>query len=241
MNIRTKKIIVFVILLMTVAAVIISQASHFSPRFKNYFKTLQVEKQREEAIIEIKKEITENLSADYLEVDFICQAPLQTKENWEYHEESCEEAALLQAYLYKTETEMTKQAAHIEILNMINWQIENMGSHRDLYAEEMKEFIVGYYSLDTEKVKIINNATIDDIKTQISLGHPIIAPVTGEILDNPYYPYPGYHMLTIIGYTEDMIITNDNGTKRGKDFSYDIEIFEKALTDTGANIIILDL
>jgi hypothetical protein len=188
-----------------------------------------------------KENLTTNTSSAeaYLEVQFICQAPLQTEENWTLHEESCEEAALLQAYLYTVGEEMTREEANEKILDMIAWQEENMGGHHDLYSEEMGEFIMGYYELKENQIRIIKNATIEDIKTEIKAGHPVIAPITGEILQNPYYPYPGYHMLTIIGFTEDRIITNDNGTRNGADFSYDIEIFEEAYKDASGDLIIL--
>lgn len=189
---------------------------------------------------EIEKEVIVPPQA-YLEVPFICQAPLQTEANWVYHEESCEEAAVLQAYLYETEHTLTKQEAHEAILDMIEWQNQNFGGHYDIYAEKIKEFTVGYYSIDEDKVEIIYDATIDDIKKQITIGHPVIVPITGEILRNPYYPYPGYHALVVIGFTEDRIITNDNGTRRGADFSYDNEVFKAAMDDSGADIVIIKL
>ncbi len=178
---------------------------------------------------------------EYLNVPFICQAPLETEANWVFHEESCEEAALLQSYLYETGNTMTKEEANTVILDMIDWQNEHMGGHLDLYADEMREFIKGYYNLEKDEIKTIYGATIEDIKSEISSGHPVIAPVMSGLLTNPYYPYPGYHMLLVTGYTEDKIITNDNGTKRGKDFSYDIEEFKQALEGTGGNVISLRL
>lgn len=174
----------------------------------------------------------------YLEVPFICQAPLQTEENWKLHEESCEEAALLQAYLYKTRSNISKEEADEVILDMIEWQKVNLGSHHDLHTEEMQKFIKGYYGIDSE---IIYNAKIDDIKKLISENEPVIVPLTSGLLNNPYYPYPGYHMLTVIGYTKDKIITNDNGTRRGANYSYDIDVFEKAMADVGNDILILKL
>ncbi len=136
---------------------------------------------------------------------------------------------------------MTKQEANQEILDMIAWQEENFGGHFDIYADQVKEFIVGFYQIDPSKIEIIYSATIEDLKRELADGHPVIVPITGEILKNPYYPYPGYHMLTAIGYTEDKIITNDNGTRRGKDFSYDIEVFNEAMQDTGGDIVIIKL
>lgn len=173
----------------------------------------------------------------YIPVNFICQAPLQTEKNWELHEESCEEAAVLQAYLYENNKAISKEQANEEILKMIDWQKRNFGTHKDLYADELKEFIIKYYNLQEDEVAIIFDASLEDIKKKISKNHPVIVPITGEILNNPYYPYPGYHMLIVIGYSEDRIITNDNGTRRGANYSYDNKIFEKAFRDAGGDIL----
>ena len=136
---------------------------------------------------------------------------------------------------------LTKEEANIEILHMIEWQKKNFGGHHDLYADQLKKFAIGYYALNENQIKIIRNASIEDIKHEISYGRTVIVPIMGNILKNPYYPYPGYHMLIAIGYTETKIITNDNGTKRGKDFSYDIKTFESAMKAAGGDIVILKI
>lgn len=231
------------------------------PKAKNYIYRQEIEKKNKATIEKISEEdifikkitkpdseaITETTSETprelpnqaYLEVPFITQAPLETEANWTLHEESCEEAATLQAYLYETNKTITREEANTEILDMIAWQKkeENFGKHKDLYADDMRKFITGYYGLKNPEVKIFYNAEIEDIKKIIVSGHPVIVPITGDILNNPYYPYPGYHMLTVIGYTEDRIITNDNGTRRGADFSYDMKIFEAAMKDAGGDIL----
>jgi len=183
-------------------------------------------------------EVTKN---GYIPVDFICQAPLQTSKNWELHEESCEEAALLMAYNYETKKTMTKDEANQEILTMIEWEKENLGGHHDLYADDFKDFAMKFYNLKEDQIKIMKNATIKDIKKEISNGKPVIVPITGEVLKNPYYPYPGYHMLLVKGYTQDKIITNDNGTRRGEDYSYNTDTFENAMKDAGQTIIIINI
>lgn len=208
------------------------------PKIETHYLALKSKQTKEQALEQLSKEPEKSA---YLEVPFICQAPLETEANWTLHEESCEEAAFLQAYLYETGQTVSKEEANEIILDMINWQKQNMGGHHDLYAEDMIKFISGYQNIPAEQIILIKNAGIKEIKAAISEGHPVIVPITGEILKNPYYPYPGYHMLTVIGYTEDSIITNDNGTRRGKDFSYKVDIFESAMKDAGGNIIILDL
>lgn len=228
------------------------------PKIANYIQRVQIEYENEttmneildQQIIDMTIQNIEDLAEEsheppilekaYLDVPFVCQAPFQTEANWVYHEESCEEAALLQVKYYLDDiTEVDPQEAHDTILDMIKWQEENFGEHKDLYANDMKIFIRDYYGLEDDQIEIIYDADIADIKKAISAGNPIIAPITGDILNNPYYPYPGYHMLTIIGYTPDKIITNDVGTKRGADYSYDYDVFMEALEDAGGDIILL--
>lgn len=228
------------------------------PKLTGYIERLQMEEENAnvmdqivnggilentiESIAEITEENPEEnviiLENAYLEVPFVCQAPFETEANWVFHEESCEEAALLQVKYYLDGIkEVDKQAANDTILDMIEWEKKAFGEHKDLYANEMKTFIKGYYSIPEENIVIIYEADILDIKKAISAGHPVIVPIMGDILKNPYYPYPGYHMLTIIGYTPEKIITNDVGTRRGKDFSYNYDVFKKAMDAAGGDII----
>jgi uncharacterized protein YvpB len=256
-KLKIKKFVIL-FLILTISGTIIANL----PTIKNRLNQQEIEKINEETVKEAIKEGTiiqettpeeklqtpptpslkrETNESGYLNVQFICQAPLQTVENWTYHEESCEEAALLMAYNYETNKTVTKEEANNIILDMIEWEKEHFGAHEDLYAEGMKKFATGYLNLKENEVSIIINAEISDIKNVIDQGHPVIVPITGEILQNPFYPYPGYHMLLVKGYTKDRIITNDNGTKRGEDYSYETEIFEKAMKDAGGDIIILKI
>jgi hypothetical protein len=206
----------------------------------------QILEQTIENIMKIPEELAEVeepvivLENAYLEVPFVCQAPFQTEANWVFHEESCEEAALIQVHYYLEGIENpSAQESHDIILNMIKWQEANFGEHKDLYANDMKIFIRDYYGYPDEDIEIIYDAEIIDIKKAVSKGYPVIVPIMGDILKNPYYPYPGYHMLTIIGYTPEKIITNDVGTRRGKDFSYTYETFMNATKAAGGDIIII--
>jgi hypothetical protein len=194
-------------------------------------------------VAEAEKEIDQVVILEnaYLKVPFVCQAPFQTEANWVYHEESCEEAAVLQAHYYiEGITETNKQTAHDTILNMIEWQKQNFGEHRDIYANDVQLFIRDYYGYEEDDIVITYDADIRDIKKAVSAGYPVIVPIMGDKLHNPYYPYPGYHMLTVIGYTPDKIITNDVGTRRGKDFSYPYERFMTAMEAAGGDIVVIE-
>ncbi|MFH1284171.1 MAG: C39 family peptidase [Candidatus Peregrinibacteria bacterium] len=245
----------FILLIILVIIILFLTAGvALAPKIQKYLRTREIENENTKTLEEItdeniiepgtvqkveKKTATPLPEKAYLEVQFICQAPLETEENWTHHEESCEEAAALMAFDYETGKSVTKEEANEEILSMIEWQKKYFGAHKDLYSDEMKEFLVNYYDLQDTEVTIIKNASINDIKLQIANGHPVIVPVTSSLLSNPYYPYPGYHMLIAIGYTKDKIITNDNGTRRGKDFSYDTTEFEAAMKDAGGNVLVI--
>lgn len=241
---------IFIILVFLVSLIIIFPK--LKTRAELYF--LEKEQQKTQSLISnFKKEQSDKTKNSieiaeqelkefvHLEVPFVTQAPLENEANWEIHEESCEEAAVYQVIAFlKGIKEIDRTQADLDLKKMIAWQELNLGSHHDLYAQELKKFILGYYpEIKSENILIIENSNLTQIKKLLSQGYPIIAPITGELLKNPYYPYPGYHMLTIIGYTEDKVITNDVGTKRGKNFSYDWDIFLKALSDSGGDILII--
>lgn len=230
------------------------------PKFKSFLERVALEQENEsvmttiiegqilektlDSIKNIPEEVEEELNPviilenAYLDAPFVCQAPFQTEANWVYHEESCEEAALLQAHYYiEGIKEADKQLAHDTILNMIEWQKNSFGEHKDLYANDMKLFIRDYYGYEDEDIEVIYDADIIDIKKAVSQGYPVIVPIMGNVLQNPYYPHPGYHMLTVIGYTPESIITNDVGTRRGKDFTYTYDTFMKATNAAGGDIL----
>ncbi|MBI4234757.1 C39 family peptidase [Candidatus Peregrinibacteria bacterium] len=230
------KLRIFVIILSTL---IISLGIYFAPKIERKLAIKEVTETNKKVLENFKT--SEENKQKLLKVQFICQAPLRTEGNWEFHEESCEEAALLQAYDYETGNTITREQANEKILNMIDWQKDFFGSHKDLYDEDMKSFATNYLYLQDEQFVIMKNATLKDIKDQIDKNHPVIVGVTSQYLENPYYPHPGYHMLTVIGYTEEFIITNDNGTCRGKSFAYGFDKFEKAMQDAGSSIYIINL
>jgi len=176
-----------------------------------------------------------------LDVPYVCQNPFRNEEGWKWHDNSCEEAAALQAVLYLRSETITPQEAHEQFLHMITWQEqpEHFGEHKDLYDEELRIFIRDYFSLADEAVIWIPELTLPLTKRILSAGYPIVVPVTGKDIKNPFYHYQGYHMLTAIGYREDTIITNDNGTKRGEKYPYNADIFFTANATAGGGGVVI--
>lgn len=178
------------------------------------------------------------------DVPFICQNPYRDAAGWKKHKESCEEAAFLQAYFFAKGTgKQDAQRLDSLITDMIDWQTREFGGHFDIYADSIKLFATRYFGLSEDEVVIIYDATLDDVRRHVAMGSPVIVPTFGRTLDNPYYTPPGprYHMLTVIGYTKDRVITNDVGTRHGKDFTYPNDVFEKAMKQEGADVLVLKL
>ncbi|MCK4968091.1 MAG: C39 family peptidase [Candidatus Aenigmarchaeota archaeon] len=164
-----------------------------------------------------------------LTVPFTCQAPFA---NWDdLHNEACEEASILMLHHYLQSTELTPQQADQEIISLVNWQKENWGGHNDLPISKVAQLLTDFYGYDNVQVKY--QFSLEDIKQELVLGHPVIIPVAGRQLPNPYYKTPGplYHYLLIRGYQNGQFITNDSGTKRGKGFIYQQEIVWKVIHD----------
>jgi|SRR3989344_225993 len=164
-----------------------------------------------------------------LDVPFTPQAPDAIWD--ETFKEACEEAAALMVdYYYKNKT-LAPAVATAEILKMVDWQIKNFNGHFDLTVQQTAEMIKNYFGY--QKVEVLDNPTIDDIKFHLNKKRPVIVPAAGRELANPYFRTPGplYHMLVIKGYTENQFITNDPGTKRGENYLYDYEIIMNAMHD----------
>ncbi len=157
------------------------------------------------------------------------QAPFA---NWDQlHDEACEEAAvILVQWWQEGKSSISAQTMDDEILKMVDWEIKNWGSHKDLTVKETAEMAKGFYNLTlTAKYDI----TIDNIKKEVSQDHPVIVPTAGRLLGNPYFRQPGpiYHMLVVIGYSGNNIIVQDIGTKRGEHYQYNQKVLFNAIHD----------
>ena len=164
-----------------------------------------------------------------LTVPFTCQAPFA---DWDdLHNEACEEASIIMLHHYLQATDLTPRQADQEIISLVDWQKENWGGHNDLSISKVAQLLTDFYGYDNVQVKY--QFSLDDIKQELVLGHPVIIPVAGRQLPNPYYKTPGplYHYLLIRGYKNGQFITNDSGTKRGKGFVYQQEIVWQVIHD----------
>jgi hypothetical protein len=171
---------------------------------------------------EVKAEPPESFQ---LQVPFVCQAPFA---NWDVHEDSCEEAAILMDYSYIEGKPLSPEYADKEFLVMRGWQRDHYGQEKDMTCAEAAKFTNDYYGYKNSQS--FNNITATDIKRQISSGNLVIVPVMTHSLLNPHYGAKSvYHFVLIKGYNKEGVITNDAGVKEGESYFYPWEVIFSAI------------
>lgn len=80
---------------------------------------------------------------------------------------------------------------------------------------------------------VIEDPTIEEIKTYLADGTPVIVPTDGALLQNPFYIAAGlpYHCILLRGYNETQFIANDPGTRRGEAYVYEQSVVMDAMSD----------
>lgn len=182
-----------------------------------------------------------------LAVPFTPQAPYA---NWELpYQEACEEASVYMVHEYYQGTpggRIAAETADAVLLQIVDYEKVLFGDYLDTTAAQtatLAEQMYGY-----ERVELIENPTVEQIKEQVAAGRPVIVPAAGQQLRNPFFTQPGplYHMLVIRGYTGNSFITNDPGTRRGEGYTYSFETIMNAMHDwnggdveNGAKVVIV--
>lgn len=112
--------------------------------------------------------------------------------------------------------------AEAGLQQIIDYEMKSLGFFESTTAEQTAQIAREMLGLKTE---IIDNPTVDQIKTALSEDKLVLVPSSGRELGNPFYKAPGpiYHMLLVKGYTQTQFITNDAGTKHGENYPYDFK------------------
>lgn len=166
-----------------------------------------------------------------LNVPFAAQAPFG---NWSdpRQQDGCEEAAALMALRWVRGQSVTAQEALDEIIAISAFEEKNYGSYHDTSAQDtVNRIFKDYYGYD--RVTVRSDITAEDIKSELSDGKIIIVPANGRLLGNPNFTPPGpeRHMLVVKGYDYNRkeFITNDPGTRQGKDYRYPEAVLFEAI------------
>ncbi len=169
-----------------------------------------------------------------LKVPFVFQAPLG---DWSHpFSHTCEEAVILMMHYYiKNKVDISPIENREKLLSLVEYQESRYKDYKSNNARETAQLIEDYY--ENYLAKIEYDVSIEDIKQRLAKGSPVIVPVNGQFLENPYFisPGPPLHMLLIKGYNNEGFIVHDPGTKKGADYFYSFEIFEKAFSDYNSN------
>lgn len=162
------------------------------------------------------------------EVKFASQAP---HSNWDMpYQEACEEAALIQAYKYFYQEDLTPDIMDQEILKLVEWEKQNLGVMSDTDLVEVKRIAEEYFNLNVE---IDEEVSEEHIKDLLAKGYLILVPTAGRELGNPNFKQPGplYHFLVVRGYDWNDFITNDLGTRKGDGYKYKYKTLINAIHD----------
>ncbi len=169
-----------------------------------------------------------------LAVPFLLQAP---KQNWvDPFEDACEEASLLMVdgYYKARKIGWTPDQGVKDILDVVAFEDQAYGYNKDTTANDVAHTAQAYFHYPSASVI---DATEANIKKMLAQGYPVIAPAYGKALLNPNFRNggPQYHMLVIKGYNKDgSWITNDPGTRNGKDYVYPKQRLLDAIHDFNA-------
>jgi hypothetical protein len=134
-----------------------------------------------------------------------------------------------------TSASPTASDIETEILKLVAWQQLNFGYYKHTTAAQTARMLRDVYGY--RRVDVVYDVDADDVAEQVRAGRPVIVPLAGRLLGNPYYTQPGpvYHMLVAKGVAENGdIITNDVGTRHGRNLTYSPKVFSAAMHDVPA-------
>lgn len=160
-------------------------------------------------------------------VAFYSQAPTK---NWaEPFQNACEEATALLVHYYLTKQLPTLQAVELDITHFTQW-VARSGYDTSVSLADLAVIIKGYLGYNTT---ILENPTRQTLEQLLDSGYPIIAPLAGKKLENPYFSNGGpyYHVALITGYTNTSYILQEVGTNAGANYEYKKSVLEDALHD----------
>jgi len=171
----------------------------------------------------------ENRARINLNIEFTSQAPFS---DWGApFDEACEETSMMMAanFFGLEENISDKNTARAQIMKLTQY-VADFGFDIDIGIEKTKIILEKYYNLGSE---LLREYDFDTIKEALQNNYPIIIPLAGREIGNPFYTPPGpiYHMLLIKGYDGDDLITHDPGTRHGEDYVYNFDIIYNANHD----------
>jgi len=165
---------------------------------------------------------------------FASQAPTGS---WDPpYDEACEEASLIIVHHYLEGTDLNASIMDGGIKAMVAHETSK-GMPIDIDMMQLAEVARGMFSYDAEVLEG-SDVSIARIEQELAKGNPVIVPLAGQDIGNPYYSGDGppYHVMVILGYDSKNFITHDVGTKRGKNYVYKKEVIMSAIHDWNGSV-----
>lgn len=165
-------------------------------------------------------------------VPFTSQAPLY---EWEdpRQQDACEEASVLMSvsWVYNIPG-YSREMWRDRIVELADFQQKKYGENRDTSLEDVVSWMYKDY-FKYKNVEIVDINTSLDLIKELEKGNLLLIPTNGQALNNPNFTGDGpeRHMVLIKGYDYETqeFITNDPGTRNGKDYRYDRELLYEAI------------
>lgn len=189
------------------------------------------------------------------DLPFHPQAPLLSKENWEIHEESCEEAGILLNHYITNGIVFSPEKMNADIIAMNEFQ-KNQWIPEDKYSkrynkyflrdltnpEEMYDLLGKKYLWYTdETILMVKNPSITNIEQFVRSNHVLTIPMkyTSELRNKYIRAEKTFHIMNIVWYTDTQFITLDPGTKNGRYLAYPKNQLFESLQNNGNYFIAL--
>lgn len=165
-------------------------------------------------------------------IPFTSQAPL-FEWNDPRQQDACEEASVLMSisWIYNIPV-YSQEMWRDRIVALAEFQQDNYGENRDTSLEDTSSWIFEDY-FEYNNTKIINIDSPLKIIEELEKGNILLIPTNGQELKNPNFSGEGpeRHMVLVKGYDyeNEEFITNDPGTRNGKDYRYNKDLLFKAI------------
>lgn len=173
-------------------------------------------------------------SAVRIAMPFASQAPTG---NWDPpYDEACEEASLIIVHHYLEGTALDNGIMDNEIHGMVAHETSK-GLPIDIDMIQLAQVARDMYGYDAEVLEG-SDVSIERIQQEIANGNPVIVPLAGQDIGNPYYSGDGppYHVMVILGYDAKNFVTHDVGTKRGENYTYPKQVIMDAIHDWNGSV-----
>lgn len=174
--------------------------------------------------------------AKNIEVPFTSQAPYgYWGQPWQ---DACEETVIVMVdNFYRNKNLDSRQVAKEEILKILNIKNKTFGWSLDEDANKIVKLINDFLPWEA---RMVNNPSLEQIKSEIDNNRPVILPAHGKYLYNPHFANggPQYHTIVLSGYDDEKqeFITQEPGTKYGQNYRYSYDLIMKAMHDYLPNL-----